>query len=159
MSSRHSGRTRRARVARSPLDDLDLDLLSDTLFGPPGDSDAAAHPRPSGRAHARRDPARALGPLCREVERTLGYAFAAAGDPVLRDLTVVDVTPAPNAARLAVVVAPSCPLDEERARALLERLARARSGLRAELASVLQRKRTPDLQFALAGAWATEDPR
>jgi ribosome-binding factor A len=133
-----SSRPRRTRASRPPPDDLDL--LSDTLFGP-------SH----GERHdTRRDRARGLGPLCREVERTLAYALAAAGDARLRDLMVICVTPAPHAGRLAVLVAPPSPVDIDERRELLAQLDRARGRLRAELASVLQRKRTPELAFMLA---------
>lgn len=142
-----SSRMRRTRASRPPLDDLDL--LSETLFGPPT-SDSAD------RNRSRRDRARGLGPLCREVERTLAYAFAAAGDARLRDLQVIGVTPAPDASRLAVMVMP--PHGEEDGAAVLDQLERARGRLRAELASVLQRKRTPVLVFTI-GHWGPDsDP-
>jgi len=133
-----SSRPRRTRASRPPSDDLDL--LSETLFGPSHDGDGH---------HPRRGRARALGPLCREVERTLAYALAAAGDARLRDLMVICVTPAPNATRLAVLVAPPHPVDADEARELLAHHDQARGRLRAELASVLQRKRTPELAFTL----------
>jgi ribosome-binding factor A len=74
--------------------------------------------------------------LCREVYRVLTENLTTA--------TVVEVRPAPDTARLAVLVQPA-PGDDPWA--VREALERDRGRLRAEIARALQRKRTPDLVF------------
>ncbi len=133
MSSR---RVSRKRSSPPQLDDLDL--LSDILFGPP-----EHHPR------SQRDHDRALGSLCREAERTISIALAAAADPRLSGLSVVSVIPAPDASRLEIVVAPPHPQASTELAELLACLERIRGALRADLARALQRKRTPDLRFRI----------
>jgi len=121
-----SRNSRRGRSARTALDCSDPDIL----FSP---------------SPARID--RKLGPLCREVERTLAFALADARDPRLRDLTVIAVIPAPDASRLEIAVTTGpegCAPDE-----LLTALTLARGSLRAELARALQRKRTPEIAFVV----------
>jgi len=86
--------------------------------------------------------------LCKEVERTLGYALPACGDTFVRDLIVVSVAPAPDASRLLVTLAPSSSLDLD-VGAVRERLQQARGFLRAEIAAAIQRKRTPELGFQI----------
>ena len=92
---------------------------------------------------SRSQTARSIGQLCREVERTLTYALAAAADPRLRDVTLVAVEPSPDPSCVQVTVIAS---DIAELAACLER---ARGALRAELARSLQRKRTPDLRFVI----------
>jgi ribosome-binding factor A len=86
--------------------------------------------------------------LCKEVERTLGYALPACQDTTLRDLIIVSVTPAPDGARLLVALQPASPLAID-VGLVLERLQRVRGLLRAEVAAALQRKRTPELAFCI----------
>jgi len=123
-----------------------LDALATDYFG------SAARPRERrGRGDAR-GAARAIGPLRREIERTLICGLAAARDPRLRDLMILGVDPAPDASCFQVTVAPPAPLDPDAAAALMDSLRAARGTLRAELARSLQRKRTPELRFALGSA-------
>jgi ribosome-binding factor A len=93
--------------------------------------------------------------LCRQVQEALGYALPALRDEILRDLWVISVEPAPDAARLcAVVEAPrGAALDE-----VYARLDRAAGLLRNEVAQAITRKRTPTLTFRVlpAGAGAEE---
>ncbi len=96
--------------------------------------------------------------LCRQVHEALGYALPALRDEILRDLWVIAVEPAPDAARLcAVVEAPRGTSMEE----VTARLDRAAGLLRTEVAQAITRKRTPTLTFRVvpAGAGAEEDPR
>ena len=91
---------------------------------------------------------RKVNQICKEVERTLGYALGACGDPLLGELTVVAVEPAPDASRLMVsLYAPRGGLP---APALLEHLDGVKGRFREEVAAALQRKRTPELCFRLA---------
>jgi ribosome-binding factor A len=90
--------------------------------------------------------------LCRQAYRALASAFAGEiADPLLQDLAVVNVTPAPDATRLLVELSPgSCadrsaptpPLHE-----VLERLDRVRGLLRHAVATAIVRKRAPELVF------------
>ena len=86
--------------------------------------------------------------LCRQAERALAMTLSGeCGDEVLSALPVVSVTPAPNASRLLVTVAlpdGASPTD------VLHRLERARGFLRSGMASVIHRKRVPDLVFGFA---------
>src|SRR4051812_7213335 len=45
--------------------------------------------------------------LCRQIEHQLSYALGCCADPLLGELTVLTVVPAPNAGRLLVTV--HCP--------------------------------------------------
>lgn len=87
--------------------------------------------------------------LCGQAERAIAMALAGeCGDPVLQDLAVEAVLPAPNAGRLLVLVRPmtsgALPLD------LLERLEGAAPLLRRAVAEAIVRKRTPELAFQVA---------
>ena len=92
---------------------------------------------------------RKLLQLCREVERTLSAVLAGeCADDVLRDLMILSVTPAPNAARLLVSVTlpKTANVSEEQA---LAHLGRAASKLRAEVAAAVRRRKAPELTFAI----------
>jgi ribosome-binding factor A len=128
MSSRNHGRRHRIGAPS----DREPDCY-DFLFDADSDSRRAA---------------RKTGQLCREVQRALAAALGALDDPLLAAAYVVAVTPAPDAGRLLVTVAP--PAGATDLALLLERLRRAAGELREELAADLQRKRTPELAFALA---------
>jgi ribosome-binding factor A len=105
-----------------------------------GASSAAAGATPTAARHrARRD-----GALCREAERSISLALQAADDPMLHRLLVIAVRPAPDAARLLVLLA--CPRDVD-ASAAEAAVRGAAPILRAELARALQRSKTPELAF------------
>jgi ribosome-binding factor A len=104
--------------------------------------------------HARVE--RKVQQLCKEVERTLGYALPACDDATIRDFIIVSVEPAPDASRLLVTLAPSSALEVD-VGALIERLQRVRGFLRAEIASAIQRKRTPELAFQVVPPRAPEE--
>jgi ribosome-binding factor A len=83
----------------------------------------------------------------------LTYALADSVDAVLRDVSIVSVTPAPDASRLLVTVAgpSSASAGHDDAGAdLLARLDSARGYLRSEVAASIHRKRAPELAFSLA---------
>jgi ribosome-binding factor A len=141
---------RHGRGAPDSVPDLDSippetspDALVDDYFGPVGHTSGR---RTRGRA---RDAERSIGPLRREIERTLTYALAAARDPWLRDLVILGVDPAPDGSCFQVTVAAPEPLTPEAHAALAASLDAARGELRSELARSLQRKRTPELRFAI----------
>jgi ribosome-binding factor A len=86
--------------------------------------------------------------LCRQVERALAYVVPGGlADPVLQDLSVAAVRPAPDASRLMVWFRTGRPMSE--APDILERLERARGLLRNEVAASVTRKRAPELAFQL----------
>jgi ribosome-binding factor A len=88
--------------------------------------------------------------LCKLVRRTLSTVLAGeCADPLLQDLLVLAVLPAPNAGHLLVVVAPRT-VDTTLAEAL-ERLAKVTPLLRARIAQDTTRKRTPELSFDVLG--------
>jgi len=88
--------------------------------------------------------------LCKQVQRTLSVALSGeCGDPLLQDLLVLAVLPAPNAGHLLVVVAPRS-VDGTMAD-FLERLGRIAPLLRSRIAQDTARKRTPELSFDVLG--------
>src|SRR5579859_260134 len=76
--------------------------------------------------------------VCRQVFDALSYALAEIDDPVIEELVLVSVIPAPNAGRVQVNFVPSrAGVDREVAK---ERLAAVAAELRAEVAAELTRK-------------------
>src|SRR5512140_3423685 len=83
--------------------------------------------------------------VCRQVFDALTYALAEFDDPVIGDLVLVSVTPAPSAARVPVNLEPArAGVDRE---AALARLAAVATELRTEVAAALSRRRVPELVF------------
>lgn len=82
--------------------------------------------------------------LCRQVLEAVSEALSTLDDDVLMDVWVCDVTPAPDASRLAIVV--RGPRDKPLA-LIKERLERAAGYVRTEVAHAITRKRTPVLTF------------
>ena len=98
--------------------------------------------------------ARQLG---RQVAETLDSVLAGdSRDETLSGLRVVSVTPAPDASRLLVTVAPRPPFDPQRFDPveILARLGRASGWLRTEVAAAVTRRKAPVLtfRFVLPGA-------
>jgi ribosome-binding factor A len=107
-------------------------------------------PRDARRGHRPDRAGRKTLQPCKQVERALSLALAGdCSDPVLGDLNVVSVAPAPNAGRLLVTVSPSlsaAPVDPNEVTA---HLARASGKLRCEIAAAIYRKKTPELAFCV----------
>src|ERR1043165_10159602 len=83
--------------------------------------------------------------VCRQVFDALTYAMAELGDPLIDELVLVSVTPAPSAARVQVNLVPAhAGVDRE---AALARLAGAAAELREEVAAEITRRRVPELAF------------
>ncbi|HUJ57013.1 MAG TPA: hypothetical protein VLX92_00815 [Kofleriaceae bacterium] len=80
----------------------------------------------------------------------LGYALAELDDPLLDELALVSVEPAPGASRVLVTLAPSSGAFD--AEAALERLRAITGELRAEVAAEVTRRRVPELVFRIAPA-------
>lgn len=82
--------------------------------------------------------------LCRQVQEAIGEALSGLDDDVLSEVWVCGVEPAPDAARLAVLVrAPATAVPE----LVKERLERLGGRLRSEVAQAITRKRVPTLLF------------
>lgn len=84
--------------------------------------------------------------LCREAREALGLALAGLSDAVWLDVELIAVEPAPDASRLAVVLALADDVDAD---VVTRKLERVGGYLRAELAAAIQRKRVPLLTFRL----------
>src|SRR5262245_37867990 len=83
--------------------------------------------------------------VCRQVFDALTYALADLDDPVIDELVLVSVTPAPSAARVQVNLMPAhAGVDRQDA---LARLAAIASDLREEVAAEITRRRVPELVF------------
>jgi ribosome-binding factor A len=83
--------------------------------------------------------------VCRQVFDALTYALAEFDDPLIDELVLVSVTPAPSAARVQVNLVPAhAGVDRQ---AALEQLAAAAAALRSEVAAEVTRKRAPELVF------------
>lgn len=85
--------------------------------------------------------------VCRQVFDALTYALAELDDPLIADLALVSVTPAPNAARVQVNLVPS--RDDLDLDAALARLRAVEAELRGEVAAELTRRRVPELVFRI----------
>jgi ribosome-binding factor A len=85
--------------------------------------------------------------LCRQVFETLSLALAELDDPLIDELAVASVVPAPSAARVLVTLVPTREdLDVE---AALARVHEASDELREEVAADVTRKRAPELVFRI----------
>jgi len=87
--------------------------------------------------------------VCRQVADAVGWYLACADDPILTELFVVQVDPAPSAARVLVTLAPGHgTVDAAR---VIDRLREVADQLREEVAGEIHRRRAPELTFRLAG--------
>ena len=82
------------------------------------------------------------------MSNTIEIELASADDPLLQDLRVIHVEPAPDSSRLAIVVSHygDEPIDPDE---VLDALAGATSRFRHEVAHTITRRRAPDLTFRL----------
>jgi ribosome-binding factor A len=114
--------------------------------------DDGIDPREWAKAEFRRPPSRKALQLCRQVAEALQTAFDNCRDEVLSGLVVTTVTPAPYAGRLRVSVAAAPSADVRDTAIVQEHLIGAAGRLRAEVAAVVHRRKTPELVFDLASA-------
>jgi len=85
--------------------------------------------------------------VCRQVYDVLTLALAEIDDPLIDDLVLARVVPAPNAGRVQVILVPGRDgIDEDEA---LARLADFADDLREEVAAEVNRRRVPDLVFRI----------
>jgi ribosome-binding factor A len=86
--------------------------------------------------------------LCRQVFDALAYALAELDDPLIAQLALASVVPAPSSARVLVTLVPSRDdLDVDAAQAVLRNI---HAALREEVAAEITRKRAPELVFRIA---------
>jgi hypothetical protein len=98
--------------------------------------------------------------LCKQVRRIVQLALSGeCGDPVLQELIVDEVLPAPSAGRLLVRVMLRVRDGGPGVIDVLQRLASVEGMLRASVGAGIARKRTPELVFDVVpiGAAAAED--
>ena len=85
--------------------------------------------------------------LCRQVFDALTYALAELDDPVIDELALASVVPAPSSARVLVTLEPMRDdLDPEVALCRVRELA---AELREEVATEVTRRRVPELVFRI----------
>ncbi len=85
--------------------------------------------------------------LCRQVFDALTYALAEIDDPMIDDLVLVAVVPAPSAARVQVILSTTREdLDHD---AALARLHAVTEDLREDVAAEINRRRVPELAFRI----------
>lgn len=154
MARSRKGRSGSARLSNKHLSQIAL--FCDNL-GP----DDGVDPRdiPNGPRSNAFD--RKTAQLCAAVKRVVDQLLAGeSNDPVLSDLHVVDVLPAPNASRLRVVVELSSGSSDEQPNIpnILDRLDRASGWMRSEIAASIRRRKTPDLTFAFGNNSRAESP-
>ena len=85
--------------------------------------------------------------LCGQVKDALLGILSRAADPAVRDVTVLSVEPAPHAGRLMVTVAVPPPADVADRAAAAEHLGQAVGWVRREVATVISRRKVPELVF------------
>jgi ribosome-binding factor A len=83
--------------------------------------------------------------LCGQIRRAIDLSLAASADPVLRELWVVAVSPAPDASRVRVQIST---FDPELPPGIALAAVKAATGwLRSETAQAISRKKVPELCF------------
>jgi ribosome-binding factor A len=120
-------------------------LAAASDFGPEDGTD----PRDWTKDWNARRPGRKALQLCRQVAESLHAALAGCGDDVLNGLQVTAVAPAPNAGRLLVTVAAAPSAAQPDAAIVTEHLRRVARLLRSEVAAAINRRKTPELVFAV----------
>lgn len=94
--------------------------------------------------------------LCKQVEEAISLALAELADPLLDELVLESVTPAPSASRVQVTfVLSRIDLDVE---AALARLNEVAGELREEVAAEVSRRRVPELVFQIVPRMPTLSP-
>lgn len=89
--------------------------------------------------------------LCRQVFDALTYALVEIDDPLMDDLVLASVVPAPNASRVLVtLVAAREDLSSNERDAALEAIAANAGELREDVAAEITRQRVPELVFRIA---------
>ena len=129
-----------------------IDRLS--LYRAAVDADDGADPREFFKKEGFADrTGRKSHQLCAQVADTLSQILGGeCGDELLQSLTVLDVSPAPDASQLLVQVGPLTPDLELITAEVAAALDRAAGWLRTEVATAITRKRAPRLVFRFVPA-------
>ncbi len=107
--------------------------------------------RPSPRRSAPHADPRKVQQLCAQVREVIGLSLAERwDDPLIERVSVVSVTPAPDATRLLVLVTVDPGDEPVDVQELLDALRALRPDLRREISAEINRKKTPELAFELA---------
>jgi ribosome-binding factor A len=115
-------------------------------------------PRTVVHKQARRQKNRKTYQVCKQAEKTLNLVMAGESvEPLLRELIVSAVEPAPDSSHLLVIVEPTSATVSLDEKAVLEALQRAGGRLRSAIATAINRKRAPQLSFRFIAA--TGGPR
>lgn len=85
--------------------------------------------------------------LCRQVFDALTWALADVDDPIVDELILASVIPAPSASRVQVTLVPS--RDDIDPDVALERVREHAEELREEVAAEVTRRRVPELVFRI----------
>jgi len=85
--------------------------------------------------------------LCRQVFDALSFALAELDDPLIDDLALASVVPAPSAARVLVTLLPT--RDDLDTEAALARVNEIGAELRADVAAEVTRRRATELVFRI----------
>jgi ribosome-binding factor A len=94
--------------------------------------------------------------LCKQVEEALTLALAEMEDPLLDQVVIESVVPAPNASRVEVRCIPvGSAVDLP---AVLERLNEVSGELRSEVAADVSRRRVPELVFTIVPRFPSIPP-
>ncbi len=91
--------------------------------------------------------ARKLFQLCRQVERALSCAIPACSDPLVQQLDVVSVSPAPDGSRLSVLLVHQDDPSIEELAEIHQQLEAAAGWLRSEVGQAISRRRVPLLVY------------
>jgi ribosome-binding factor A len=142
-AKKEHGRRAHIRDAHGQADG-ERDPLAVKFFGGAGHSTGDRRDRRKGERHARQ--------LCRQVYQALCYAMGDLADPVLRELCVHSVEPAPDATRLLVNLSAGVGDPVAAIPEIMERLQRVRPFLRQAVAAAITRKRAPELLFHIVPA-------
>ena len=85
--------------------------------------------------------------LCRQVFDALAWALADVDDPIVDELILASVVPAPSSSRVQVTLVPS--RDDIDPDVALERVREHADELREEVAAEVTRRRVPELVFRI----------
>ncbi len=124
--------------------------------------DDGVDPRRDGPDHPAAKPGRpgrkALQ-LCRQVQRALDFALGTGcRDPLLRELRVVSVEPAPHSGRLRVTLQLDPSVKGVEVCDVMRHLEGAAGKLRSEAAAAIHRRKTPELAFCILSNAVRRNP-
>jgi len=88
--------------------------------------------------------------LCRQVFDALTYALAELDDPMIDELSLASVVPAPSSSRVLITLVPT--RDDIDPDVALDRVRELADELREEVAAEVTRKRVPELVFRIERA-------